>query len=597
MAKPDVVHYAPHYSQSWALIIGIDKYRNAPPLQTAANDARAIADLLVSRFGFDNDHVVLLLDEDATRDAIHQEHMKFTDDAIGDDDRVFIYFAGHGFPRVRGNRELTFLVPVDGNPADLASVLRLDSFLRDADLMRAKHIFYVLDSCYSGAGLKRVVQPGATRFLENMLQRSGRQLLASGKADETVADDSGPRPGHSVFAGHFLNGLEGRAETAGGVLTAQNLMAYVYNNVSKDLHSRQTPHYGWLDGDGDFVFRPLLTQPDGADQSTQQTEPAEGQPVMVELAPPPGPSSPAEAPAPVDRVLEYLEDERHRIKLDRYMAALWRELLPTISGDFFATPNEIDESNLTSQLRSYEDALRDMYLAGAAVARWGEPHHQRLLAEMAARSVEHIELKGGLVVSLAMRYYPAILLTYASGITAVSSGNYGMMRAFFDAPVRGARSSRFEPFVLAVGSGHLDIVRSRLFKLLPEHERHYVPLSEYLYKALQPELENLLAFGRRYEQFFDEFEVLYALVHADRSEAARSQRSDDEPLPVWGPVGRFAWKQQRDGGGPFTEVTVAAQEQQDDWPPISAGLFRSYEQFQRTSEAYRTGILQHLPWW
>ena len=71
-------------------------------------------------------------------------------------------------------------------------------------------------------------------------------------------------PGHSVFTGHLLQALAGRAVTTDGVLTACGVMSYVYEHVSKDPHSRQTPHYGFFDGDGDFVFTGLPIGPDAA---------------------------------------------------------------------------------------------------------------------------------------------------------------------------------------------------------------------------------------------------------------------------------------------------------------------------------------------
>jgi hypothetical protein len=48
--------------------------------------------------------------------------------------------------------------------------------------------------------------------------------------------------------------LEGKAHIENGVLTASHLMAYVYRKVSVDSRSRQTPHFGHVEGDGDFVF-------------------------------------------------------------------------------------------------------------------------------------------------------------------------------------------------------------------------------------------------------------------------------------------------------------------------------------------------------
>ena len=91
--------------------------------------------------------------------------------------------------------------------------------------------------------------------------RHSRQVLTAGKADEVVADAGGPIPNHSVFTGHLIEGLLGNAATTEGVITASGLMAYVYGKVANDKNSNQTPHYGYFDGDGDFIIRaPNLTE-------------------------------------------------------------------------------------------------------------------------------------------------------------------------------------------------------------------------------------------------------------------------------------------------------------------------------------------------
>ena len=45
----------------WALIIGIDKYKDAPPLETAVKDAMGVRDVLVGRYGFKRERVIELL--------------------------------------------------------------------------------------------------------------------------------------------------------------------------------------------------------------------------------------------------------------------------------------------------------------------------------------------------------------------------------------------------------------------------------------------------------------------------------------------------------------------------------------------------------
>ena len=64
-----------------------------------------------------------------------------------------------------------------------------------------------------------------------MCKRLSRQVLTAGKADETVSDGNGPISGHSIFTGHLIQGLEGKAATKEGIITANGVMAYVYDKV------------------------------------------------------------------------------------------------------------------------------------------------------------------------------------------------------------------------------------------------------------------------------------------------------------------------------------------------------------------------------
>lgn len=79
----------------WALIIGIDKYQHAPPLDSAVKDATAVRDVLVARYGFSRRHVIDLLDQQATGPNIQDALYRLTQEA-GSADSVFIYYAGHG---------------------------------------------------------------------------------------------------------------------------------------------------------------------------------------------------------------------------------------------------------------------------------------------------------------------------------------------------------------------------------------------------------------------------------------------------------------------------------------------------------------------
>lgn len=122
-----------------------------------------------------------------------------------------------------------------------------------AESMKAKHVMFVMDACYSGLGLTRG-GPSSSAFLRENARRSARQMLTAGGADQQVAD-AGPN-GHSVFTWVLLQALAGKGDLNGdGLITGTELAAYVAPAVS--AVSQQTPAFGSLPGSqgGEFVFQ------------------------------------------------------------------------------------------------------------------------------------------------------------------------------------------------------------------------------------------------------------------------------------------------------------------------------------------------------
>lgn len=86
------------YTESWAIVVGINSYVDLSCLSGAANDAKAIAQLLQKEFRFPEDHVFLILDNDATQTAI-REQLEMLCQQTRRNDRVIFFFAGHGATR------------------------------------------------------------------------------------------------------------------------------------------------------------------------------------------------------------------------------------------------------------------------------------------------------------------------------------------------------------------------------------------------------------------------------------------------------------------------------------------------------------------
>lgn len=564
--------YLANYGKSYALIIGIDDYQHAGPLRYAVSNATAVADLLTTTLGFETANVTILTNREATGFGILRAFSKLTRYGTDGDDRVIVFFAGHGHTETSIRGEVGFLVPSDGNPHDLSTLIRWDELTRNSDLIRAKHILFIMDACYGGLAVTRAFSPGAMRFLRDMMQRISRQVLTAGKADELVSDLGGPLPNHSVFTGHLLEALAGKAKDNDGNLTANGVIAYVYQAVGADASAQQTPHYGYLHGDGDLVFQPL---------QVEEAVPA-GIPIEDRLV-----SVPAilrgKENIEVDELQslkELLSEPKHRIQLHDFVAQRTREVLSKTAQDYFSTQGAVDKDTFVERLHRYEETVQELIPQEMLLGRWGDAHHAEAFRMPLKKLSERISPASGSTYLIESRWYPIFLLMYAGGIGAIAGNAYGNLFSFLHTPVPNPFGNKNGNVLLvAVTKPMTDIYDT--FKWFPEHERNYTPRSEYLFRFFQPFADDTLFLGAEYESIFDRFELLYALEYANMDHPEGMTENES----VWGPIGRFGWKGRFDKT-PLQSLFDEATKEGNDWAPLRAGFFnRSLSRFQELANA------------
>src|SRR5882724_3077211 len=107
--------------RSYALVVGISNYKNLPAkaqLDFPERDAQSVYSILISPEGgnFRAENVHRLIGAKATLAGIRLELESWLPSVAKEDDRVFVYFAGHGF--VQGGR--AYLAPYDLDPNNIA---------------------------------------------------------------------------------------------------------------------------------------------------------------------------------------------------------------------------------------------------------------------------------------------------------------------------------------------------------------------------------------------------------------------------------------------------------------------------------------------
>ena len=239
------------YSSSHALIVGINKYDHWPNLEYAARDAGEIGAVLKQK-GFT---VYTLTNQNATKKNI-LGRLERIRKSVDSNSRVVFYFAGHGQTEdLPGGRERGYIVPADADAYDWrGTMLAMDQLNHTIKKIKAKHILLAFDSCYSGLGLTRSIKrhsPQDAVYIKKMMQTRSIQILTAGSRDEQAMETEG----HGLFTDHLLAALNGAADiNSDGHITATEIYATVRPSITKQSYSRQTPQFGYIEGNGDIIF-------------------------------------------------------------------------------------------------------------------------------------------------------------------------------------------------------------------------------------------------------------------------------------------------------------------------------------------------------
>lgn len=229
--------------RSYALVIGISKYKNLTPdaqLQYPDLDAESVYTVLISREGgqFPPENVHKLIDSQATLENIRHELETWLPSATHPEDRVLIYFAGHGFV----SNGTAYIAPHDIDLKNIAgTAYPMEALGKDiGSRINGKWKVLITDSCHSGA-----ITPEADRSTVNRtlldLDKSLFSITASRDREQSFESDKWGG-GHGIFTYYVVKGLEGEADTNGdGIVSADELAEYVHTNVRDATNAAQNP--------------------------------------------------------------------------------------------------------------------------------------------------------------------------------------------------------------------------------------------------------------------------------------------------------------------------------------------------------------------
>jgi uncharacterized caspase-like protein len=228
----------------WAILVGVNAYQDdqIPGLRYSAADCRALADVLVAATRqFPKKRIIAHHDfgtQLPVREAVFASFTQVIERAKPQD-TVLFYFSGHGLIEPGSKRAVLCLSDTRSDQL-LDTGLQMQELLRWLDQCESRQQLVWLDACHSGElmipGARNIVFDTAVetsttimRILQQATQNKGLYALLS--CDQGQRSWEFPELGHGLFTYYLMQGLEGEAADAAGIISADGLYQYLYKQI------------------------------------------------------------------------------------------------------------------------------------------------------------------------------------------------------------------------------------------------------------------------------------------------------------------------------------------------------------------------------
>lgn len=212
---------------SFALIIGINQYKQNTQVEFADLSALAFEELAINTLGIPKENVITLLNDDATSGQLKAK-IELVKELADSNGNLYVYFAGHGVPGKDGN---TYILPNDmsADSIHLEPNLQLNNIYSKLAKSNAKKVFVFMDSCFSGKDdkgelLYKGVAPILKRNTENSIDNKLTVLTAGGAND--FANDYSDKK-QRLFSYFLIQ------ELASGKTDLNEIYSSIKNNIKR----------------------------------------------------------------------------------------------------------------------------------------------------------------------------------------------------------------------------------------------------------------------------------------------------------------------------------------------------------------------------
>jgi hypothetical protein len=253
------------FSQGYALLIGVGQSAYAPwSLPVTVKDAQAIRAVLTDPglCAYPDDHIRLLQDDQATRDAILAS-LDWLARRVASDPHAtaVVHFSGHGWLEEPTGRY--FLIPHHVDPLDIpGSALLAEVFIEALRKVKAERLLTIIDACHAEGMATARGEPAATKIprhlvpasppkavVDELKQGAGRAVCTSSRGHQKSWDRPDRKMG--IYTYHLIEALQGANNRPGETtVKLSNLMNHlgraVPGSARKLCHAEQTPVFDFL---------------------------------------------------------------------------------------------------------------------------------------------------------------------------------------------------------------------------------------------------------------------------------------------------------------------------------------------------------------
>lgn len=243
--------------QTFAIVLGVSKYKYVRPLAYADKDAILFKDYLKSPGGgsVKDENIFMLLNDKASNANFWGKGFQWLKAKnLQKGDKLFIYLAGHGDAI---DEDQFFFLGYDCNPAGdknnylVSGAIQLFNLKKKIanETTKGVEVFFIMDACRSNE-----LPGGASgqNFLNSAIseKKAGEIIMLATAAGQESLEDASIGTGQGLFTYYLVDGLNGVADserTPDNKITFEEIQNYVNTNVPSIAQQRfrrkQDPYF------------------------------------------------------------------------------------------------------------------------------------------------------------------------------------------------------------------------------------------------------------------------------------------------------------------------------------------------------------------